>query len=119
MASKQSSSIASAVGLILAISSIYALDSDVISHETHILLKVSAAIGIITMIIGMYWARRATDQQNLDVWHKAQFPFWPVQDAIKVFSLPPGQLWRRRLPNGKWEYSADPQTYEEWEDNQW
>jgi hypothetical protein len=30
-----------------------------------------------------------------------------------------GQVWRRRRPDGKWEYRQDAETFDEWSNFQW
>lgn len=51
-------------------------------------------------------------------WHECN-PFIPVKTIDGKWTLSPGKIWRRKRPDGKWEYRQDEETFDEWIDRQW
>jgi hypothetical protein len=54
------------------------------------------------------------------IWHRCATPFFSRRmingDRTEENEK---QVWRRRGPNGKWEYQQDPETAEEWTERTW
>lgn len=58
------------------------------------------------------------DARHLATWHEYT-PFWPKRLTNGRYSFPGPQVWRRKLPNGDWEYRQDAYTLEDWLNDQW
>jgi hypothetical protein len=50
------------------------------------------------------------------LWHKCAAPIIPRRTINGKWAIEPGQTWRRKRPDGKWEYRQDEETVEEWID---
>jgi hypothetical protein len=50
------------------------------------------------------------------LWHKCVTPLIPRRTINGKWAIEPGQTWRRKLPDGKWEYRQDDETVDEWLD---
>jgi hypothetical protein len=49
-------------------------------------------------------------------WHKCPTPIIPRRTIDGRWAIEPGQTWRRKRPDGKWEYRQDAETVDEWLD---
>lgn len=69
------------------------------------------------------WLFRAifpeTPKSTDAVWTKYEPLFTPVVRLIDGSWAGNGMLWRRRGPDGTWQYRQDPETLEEWSTRQW
>jgi hypothetical protein len=50
------------------------------------------------------------------LWHKCRAPIIPRRTIDGRWAMEPGQTWRRKRPDGKWEYRQDNETVDEWLD---
>lgn len=58
--------------------------------------------------------------QTETIWHKCRSPFFPRRTVDGGWTIEHlGQLWRRKRPDGKWEYRQDDETYEDQILRQW
>lgn len=53
------------------------------------------------------------------IWAKYDPLFPPVVRLVDGTWAGEGVLWRRRRPDGQWEYRQDPETVEDWSFRQW
>ncbi len=53
-----------------------------------------------------------------DIWHPINRPFWPRRTVNGSWTIGNGQVWRRKRPDGKWEYQQDEEKFEDWTDRQ-
>lgn len=64
----------------------------------------------------VFYGRVPPDDPSL--WHKWTTIF-PVRLINGKRERLVGQVWRRRGPDGRWQYKQDDETDEEWSDRQW
>lgn len=57
--------------------------------------------------------------QDAHHWQECNSPLIPRRTIEGRWTYGLGKLWRRRRPDGKWEYSRDQQTFDEWSKEQW
>jgi hypothetical protein len=56
---------------------------------------------------------------DLSLWHKCRNPFIPRRTVEGGWTNIIAQVWRRRRPDGKWEYRQDEESVESWQTRQW
>lgn len=84
------------------------------------IIVIAAAAGLIAFGIGWRLLGPAfLDKQKDYIWHKCTGPVIPKPTVNGKWTFEPGQCWRRRGLDGKWEYHVDDETCDEWADRQW